>query len=110
MKLLFDQNLSFKLCRQLADLFPASNQVKLIGLDTADDPVIWEYAKTNGFTIVSQDSEFFDLSSLRGHPPKLIWLRCGNQKTAFIERLMRDHHTQVLAFQKDTLAGCLEIY
>lgn len=28
MKLLFDQNLSFKLCRHLADLFPDSSQVR----------------------------------------------------------------------------------
>ena len=27
MKLLFDQNLSFKLCRLLADIFPSSSQV-----------------------------------------------------------------------------------
>jgi len=110
MKLLFDQNLSFKLCRRLADLFPDSNQARLVGLDRADDPAIWEYAKTNGFIVVSQDSEFFDLSSLRGHPPKLIWLRCGNQKTAFIEKLLRDHLSQIMAFEKDSSAGCLEIY
>ena len=29
MKLLFDQNLSFKLCRALADLFPGSDQARL---------------------------------------------------------------------------------
>jgi len=29
MKLLFDQNLSFKLCRSIADLFPESNHVGL---------------------------------------------------------------------------------
>ena len=37
MKLLFDQNLSFKLCRQLADIFPDSSQVRLLGLAEADD-------------------------------------------------------------------------
>ena len=110
MKLLFDQNLSFKLCRGLADLFPNSTQVRLIGLDRADDPVIWEYAKTNGFALVSQDSELFDLSSLRAHPPKLSWLRCGNQKTAFIEKLLREHCGEILAFEKDPTASCLEIY
>lgn len=35
MKLLFDQNLSFKLCRQLNDLFPDSRQVWLVGLEPA---------------------------------------------------------------------------
>ena len=45
MKLLFDQNMSFELCRQLADLFPASSQMRLLGLDQADDRTIWEHAK-----------------------------------------------------------------
>jgi predicted nuclease of predicted toxin-antitoxin system len=94
----------------MADLFPDSTQAQLVGLDRADDPAVWEYAKTNGFVLVSQDSEMFDLSSLRGHPPKLIWLRCGNQKTAVIEKLLRDHHGQITAFEKDATAGCLEIY
>jgi Domain of unknown function (DUF5615) len=42
MKLLFDfdQNLSFKLCRQLIDVFPDSNQVRLVGLEGADDGTI----------------------------------------------------------------------
>ena len=110
MKLLFDQNLSFKLCRRVADLFPDSTQARLVGLDRADDPVVWEYARANGFVLVSQDSEMFDLSSLRGHPPKLIWLRCGNQKTTVIEKLLRDHHEQIIAFEKNPTVGCLEIY
>ena len=45
MKLLFDQNLSFKLCRLLADVFPESNQIRLIGMEEAEDRAIWEYAK-----------------------------------------------------------------
>ena len=107
---MFDQNLGFKLCRKLVDLFPESSQARLVGLDRADDSVLWEYAKANGFVMVSQDSEMFDLSSLRGHPPKLIWLRCGNQKTGVIEKLLRDHYAQIVALENDATAGCLEIY
>jgi predicted nuclease of predicted toxin-antitoxin system len=64
MKLLFDQNLSYKLCDRLADLFPNSNQVRLAGLETADDRAVWEFAKVNGFTIVTQDSDFADMAAL----------------------------------------------
>jgi predicted nuclease of predicted toxin-antitoxin system len=42
MKLLFDQNLSFKLCRRLADVFPESNQVRLLGMAEADDRSVWQ--------------------------------------------------------------------
>jgi predicted nuclease of predicted toxin-antitoxin system len=64
MKLLFDQNLSFKLCRQLADLFPKSNQVRLLGMAEANDEAIWEYARTNGFLLVSQDADFADFGDV----------------------------------------------
>ena len=52
MKLPFDENLSHKLVRRLADLFPDSIHVRDIGLKAADDPVVWEYAGKNGLMIV----------------------------------------------------------
>jgi predicted nuclease of predicted toxin-antitoxin system len=63
MKLLFDQNLSFKLCTQLADEFPDSNQVRLLGMDAAEDRTIWEHAMANDFTLVTQDSDFADMAA-----------------------------------------------
>ena len=109
MKLLFDQNLSFKLCQALADLFPGSNQVRLLGMAEADDTVVWQHAKTNGFLLVTQDSDFSDMASLYGQPPKVIWLRCGNQPTQAIEKLLRDHAQAIAAFEQDPTAICLEI-
>jgi len=53
-KLLFDQNLSFKLPKKLEEVFPGSSQVKLLNMEQADDPEIWEYAQRNGFTLVSR--------------------------------------------------------
>lgn len=37
MKLLFDQNLSFKLCQAIVDLFPESSHVSSVGLSEATD-------------------------------------------------------------------------
>ena len=109
MKLLFDQNLSFKLCGRLADMFPDSEQVNRAGMGTADDRAIWEFAKANGFVIVSQDSDFADLAVLYGAPPKVIWLRCGNQTTGFIEKLFRDHAEALIEFEKDRDVACWEL-
>src|SRR5882757_5349926 len=109
MKLLFDQNLSFKLCRSLLDVFPDSNQVRLIGLAESDDRQIWQHAKANGFTIVSQDADFADMATLYGPPPKVIWLRCGNQPTDAIEKRLRDHVEAIIAFEQDDTAACWEI-
>ena len=55
MRLLFDQNLSFKLCGMIADLFPDSSHVRSHGLSEVTDRALWEFAKANGFAIVTQD-------------------------------------------------------
>src|SRR6266403_711788 len=110
MKLLFDQNLSFKLCQQLADIFPNSNQIRLLGMEEADDRLIWEYARANNFIVVSHDVDFADLATLYGPPPKVIWLRCGNQPTKDIEERLRNHVEAIAAFEQDAAAACWEIY
>ena len=110
MKLLFDQNLSFKLCQNIADLFPESNHVRLLGLSEVTDRVLWDYAKTNGFTIVSQDVDFAELAALLGSPPKVVWLRAGNQSTTVISTLIRRHTSLIVAFGSDSDTACLEIY
>jgi predicted nuclease of predicted toxin-antitoxin system len=64
MKLLFDQNLSPRLPRLLADIYADSVHVREVGLRDEDDSVIWEYAKLHGFAIVSKDSDFQQRSLL----------------------------------------------
>lgn len=110
MKLLFDQNLSFRLCGSIADLFPESNHVGLLGLSEADDRNVWNHAKAKGFTIVSQDVDFAEMAAVLGSPPKVIWLRAGNQSTAAISTLLRRHAELIVAFGSDDGATCLEIY
>ncbi|TAE87735.1 MAG: hypothetical protein EAZ81_13800 [Verrucomicrobia bacterium] len=78
MKLLFDQNLSHRLISLLDDLFPNSQHVRGLGLAEADDLTIWNYAKDHDLVIVTQDSDYSDWNKLRGAPPQIIWLRCGN--------------------------------
>src|SRR5947209_284386 len=109
MKLLFDQNLSFRLCARLSDLFPESSQVRQLGLDRATDREIWDYARSNEFTIVSQDSDFANLSALLGSPPNIIWLRCGNQPTSDIEELLRDNVQAISALDTSPAQSILEI-
>lgn len=67
MKLLFDQNLSRSLVGHLRDAFPDSRHATALGLDTATDREIWDYARENGYLIVSEDSDFRQLAFLYGH-------------------------------------------
>lgn len=110
MKLLFDQSLSFKLCERLSDLFPGSSQARLIGLERAHDGEIWDYAEANGFTLVTHDSDFAEMAALFGPPPKVIWLRSGNQSTADTEAVIRRNADIILAFGSEPDTACLEVY
>lgn len=110
MKLLLDQNLSAKLCSRLADVFPESTQARLIGLAESSDRVLWDYAGRHGLVIVTQDADFADLALLHGPPPKVIWLRCGNQPTRHVEKILRDHVEAIAAFVDNPEAACWEVY
>jgi predicted nuclease of predicted toxin-antitoxin system len=101
MKLLFDQNLSPRLPRPLADIYAESVHVREVSLRDADDTAIWEYAKSHGLTIVSKDSDFQQRSLLYGSPPKFIWLRVGNCSVRVIEDLLRKHSVAIHTFDLD---------
>lgn len=110
MKLLLDQNISRKLLEELEDLFPGSSHVYLLDLYKTSDEEIWKYARDNGFTIVTQDSDFNERSLVYGYPPKVVWLRTGNISTQNIKRLLKQHSQDIILFEKDKTLGCLQIY
>lgn len=89
MRLIFDQNLSHRLVDAMADLFPGSQHVRLIGMAEAEDLSIWDYAKSHDLVIVTHDSDYADWNKLLGAPPKIVWLRCGNTSTAQIAAKLR---------------------
>lgn len=109
MKLLFDQNVSFKLERLLADIFPGSVHVRNVGLRDSQDADIWKFARANDFTIVSKDSDFHERSFYFGFPPKVIWLRVGNCPTAEIETLMRINLEIIREFYEDDKISFLSL-
>jgi predicted nuclease of predicted toxin-antitoxin system len=109
-RLLFDQNLSPRLVKRLDDLYPDSSHVFLIGLDTASDSVIWEYARANEFMVVTKDADFCDLNVMWGSPPKIIWLRRGNCTTAEIESALRTNVESVRSLAEDDSVGILTLF
>lgn len=107
MRLLFDENLSPRLATALAEVFPDSAHVHRMGLGSATDNEVWEYARSNGYTLVSKDSDFHELSLLRGYPPKVIWIRRGNCTTGEIENLLRRATPQIRGLHEDPEATFL---
>ncbi len=55
MKLLFDQNISYRVVKKLVPRFPKILHISQTGLKNPDDREIWDYAKQEGFTIVSHN-------------------------------------------------------
>ena len=106
-EVLFDENVSPRLVAALSDEFPESVHVRDIGLARASDAAIWVYARDHDLTILSKDSDFYQVSFLRGPPPKIIWIRRGNCSTADIEALLRSNLTDILAFGADETAAFL---
>ena len=107
MKILFDQNLSPRLPRLLADLYPSRVHIREVGLRDASDVEIWEYAKQEDFVIVSKDSDFQQRSLLYGHPPKFIWLRVGNCPVKSIEELLRKQSVAIHNFEQEAIKSHL---
>lgn len=108
MKLLFDQNISFRLLKRIIDLFPDSKQVRELGLENSTDTEIFNFAKRNDFAIVTFDSDFCDLNTIRGFPLKIIWIRTGNTTTINLENLLRKKSDLIKLFLSENF-GCLEI-
>jgi len=109
MKLLFDQNLSHHLVAELATEFPESVHVRNAGLASSPDEQVWEYAATNGLTIVSKDADFEQRALLRGSPPKVIWLRVGNSSTSAVTYLVRSRRTKSFEFAAEPSASFLAL-
>jgi predicted nuclease of predicted toxin-antitoxin system len=109
MKLLFDHNLSPRLINRLADLYPDAQHVFLLNLDQADDLQIWKYAAQNNLTVVTRDSDYNDLSLLRGFPPKVIWIRRGNCSTREVEKILRTAANAIQLFEQDSSNGVLTL-
>ncbi|MCX7086973.1 MAG: DUF5615 family PIN-like protein [Methylococcales bacterium] len=109
MKLLLDENLSRRIVPFILGCYPESTQIALIGLENTDDKVIRAYAIDNGYVIVTQDADFYDMNMIYGQPPKLIWLKTGNQsKAATIKTLLDNHQIIEQSLVAEDL-DCIEI-
>lgn len=109
MKLLFDQNISFRILGSIKPHFPQATQVRLAGLENSSDKEIWDYARKNQFVIVTFDSDFYDFSVIWGSPPKIILIKSLNQTTNAISELLIAHKETILEFENDQSINCLEI-
>ena len=108
--LLFDQNISPRLVDRLADLYPGSIHVSIIGMGNALDIEIWQYAYDHENIIVTKDADFSELGLLKGFPPKIIWIRRGNCSTRDIETILRENYSAISTLGEDPEIGILTLF
>ena len=110
MKILLDENLSFKLKSKLRSVFPNLVHVSDISLTGSEDDSIFEHARNNKFdAIITNDEDYYWLSLLKGSPPKIIWLRTGNMTTNNLAMILSAKQVEIENFLLDPSEICLEI-
>jgi predicted nuclease of predicted toxin-antitoxin system len=110
MKLLIDANLSWRLCKILENVYPNSIHVNRTHLQKPiDDIDIWKYAKKNDYTILTQDEDFLFLSYQFSFPPKVIFLKTGNQSTKVVAKILIAKKDQLESFLTSPEYAFLEI-
>ena len=110
MRLLFDQNVSYRVVKKLKSILPDAIGVREIGLYNADDYQIWEYALKNEYMVVTFDKDIPAIESVRGFPPKIIWLRTGNLRNSAVISLFTGRLDEFTSFIADERKGCLMVY
>ncbi|MEQ1946224.1 MAG: DUF5615 family PIN-like protein [Bryobacteraceae bacterium] len=103
MKLLLDANLSPKLAARLAGLFRETTHVFETGLARfTPDVRIWEHARDNGFTILTADRDFVELSREHGGRPQIILIDRCDFRSVEIENLIRQNMMRIAEFERST--------
>ena len=109
MKLLLDANISWRLTAVLAEHFGDCVHVNKTELPKpAKDTEIWNYAIANGYTIITQDSDFLHLFETNGFPPKVILLRVGNIDRKTTEKILLQAKSSIADLENGDY-GLLEI-
>lgn len=109
MKFLLDENLSPRLVPRLRWLFGVLTHVRDIGLERAGDKVIWEWAKVNGYTVITTDGDFVALSQKLYWPPKVIHIERCDYPFSVIEDILRRNAVRISEVDKDNVVGLLTL-
>jgi len=109
MKLLLDANISWRLTSVLSENFGECVHVNKTELPKpAKDTEIWNYAATNGYTIITRDSDFLHLFETKGFPPKIILMRVGNIDRETAEKILLQAKSSITDLENGDY-GLLEI-
>jgi predicted nuclease of predicted toxin-antitoxin system len=72
--------------------------------------MIGRYGLDYGYVVATHDADFYELNLLYGQPPKIIWLKTGNQSKAIIIRALLDNQAAIEQALIVENKSCIEIY
>jgi predicted nuclease of predicted toxin-antitoxin system len=78
MRFLVDNQLPPRLSKFLQDAGHDSVHVAQVGMDTADDRSLWDWALREGRVVISKDEDLLFLATRPRDNGRLIWIRLGN--------------------------------
>jgi len=110
MKLLLDENISYRVVKILSDYFDEVIHIKKLTNERLTDKEIWNECRKSGYSILTYDSDFRDLATYFGHPPKIIWLRFGNQTIEIVASKIIQNINNIQEFENNSELAVLEIY
>lgn len=100
-RFLLDENLSEAVLGPIDTDYPGSGHVRRLLEAGASDEKVWRYARDNGFVLVTRDQDFERLCTLRGAPPKVIWLCDHNVSNTDVIDLLEQSRSKIEDFVAD---------
>jgi predicted nuclease of predicted toxin-antitoxin system len=111
MKIIIDQNISFRIIPHINHLFTEVAHVRMLSWTDAPDILIFRNAKQNGFdAILTLDEDFDNIILENSPPPKILWLRVRNCSTSHLAQIIKNKIDIINDFLIDKELDCLEIF
>ena len=102
MRFILDAQLPPQLAEWLGKAFAITAvAARDLGLASAADSVLFDYARQEGAVVLTKDSDFVELLHRLGAPPQIIWITCSNVCNRHLRILFEATFKQVLQLLQD---------
>ena len=75
--------------------------LRKLGLRDATDRAIYDAARQPGTVLISKDMDFVDLVQVRGMPPQLLWVTCGNVTNTRLQEVFEGTFPRAMELLKE---------
>ena len=98
MRLLLDENISWRLAAYLRPHCETVVHVRDVGLDASPDTTIWRYAQQHGYDLLTKDEDFVRLVLADGFPPRVVALQNAQVPVAVLKAFLLARVPQLQRF------------